>query len=99
MGGNGFEPGQCTFWVQSRRGDIPGSFGNATDWMYNAQAQGWATGSTPRAGAVGWTYGHVVYIESVNGDGSVNYSDMNGNWTPYEIGYGTAPASKYQYIY
>lgn len=97
--GNAYEPGQCVWYVKNRRPDIPNNWGNASSWLYNAQAQGWSTGSEPRVGAVGWTSGHVVYIESVNGDGTVTYSDMNGRWIAFEIGGDTVPAGKYQYIY
>jgi surface antigen len=97
--GNGYEPGQCTFWAKSKRPDIPNNWGNASAWLGNAQAQGWPTGSTPVAGAVGWTSGHVVYIESVGEDGTVTYSDMNGRFVAWEIGGGVRPASYYQYIY
>lgn len=97
--GNTYESGQCTWFVKNKRPDIPNSLGNATDWLYNAQALGMAIGTTPAVGAVGWTYGHVVYIESINTDGTVNYSDMNGRYVAFEIGYGTRPASYYTYIY
>jgi len=97
--GNGYEPGQCTFWVKSKRPDIPNNWGNASSWLANAKAQGWSTGRTPQAGAVGWTSGHVVYIESVGPEGMVTYSDMNGRYIPFEVGGGTVPASKYIYIY
>lgn len=98
-GANTYEPGQCTFWVKNKRPDIPNNWGDASAWLGNAQRQGWPTGTTPVAGAVGWTSGHVVYIEAVNSDGTVTYSDMNGRWVAWEIGGGTVPASKYVYIY
>jgi surface antigen len=61
-----------------------------------------SVGSEPRAGAVGTTtrgsLGHVVYVESVNGDGTINISEMN-----YK-GFGvqssrTTSASEFVYIY
>lgn len=97
--GNLYEPGQCTYYVKNKRPDIPNNWGDASAWLGNAQRQGWPTGTTPVAGAVGWTSGHVVYIEAVNSDGTVTYSDMNGRWVAWEIGGGTVPASKYVYIY
>ena len=96
---NLYEAGQCTWFVKNMRPDLPNNLGNATDWLYNAQAQGMATGSIPQVGAVGWKYGHVVFITAVNNDGTVTYSDMNGRYIPYEIGSGTKPANYYQYIY
>lgn len=97
--GNGYEAGQCVWFIKNKRADIPNNWGNASAWLGNAQRQGWPTGSTPVVGAVGWTSGHVVYIEAVHSDGTVTYSDMNGNWVPFEVGGGTVPASRYQYIY
>lgn len=96
---NLYEPGQCVWAIKNWRPEIPNTWGSAVSWMSNAQADGWPTGSTPRVGAVGWTNGHVVLIIGVNNDGTVDIKDMNGRYIPFEIGYGTYPASKYQYIY
>lgn len=76
---NRFPWGWCTWYVASRR-NIPWN-GNANQWIYNARAMGYATGSTPRVGAVmqsneSW-WGHVSYVESVNGDGTITISEMN----------------------
>ncbi len=75
-----FPYGQCTFYVATKV-PIPW-IGNAWQWYGAAQAAGWATGSTPRVGAimVDWAnryYGHVSYVESVNSDGSWVVSEMN----------------------
>ncbi len=98
--GSGYTPGQCTWYVASRRA-IPGNWGNAISWYYNAQASGYAVGVIPRAGAVGWERGinHVVYVESVNGDGSVNISEMNFNYQAGVLHRRTMPASAFLYIY
>lgn len=98
VAGNTYEPGQCVWYIKNLRPEIPNSWGNAWEWLSNAQADGWPTGSEPRVGAVGWTSGHVVLITGVHGD-MVDYTDMNGRWVAFEVGYGTAPASKYVYIY
>lgn len=98
-GANTYQPGQCTWYVKNLRPDIPNTWGNASIWLYSAQRDGWSTGSSPKVGAIGWTPGHVVIVTSVNADGTVNITDMNGNWTPWEIGNRTFPASKYVYIY
>lgn len=78
--GNHFAYGYCTWYVANKR-CIPW-FGNANAWIYNAQAMGYATGSEPAVGAVyvepwlsGW--GHVSYVESINGDGTFTVSEMN----------------------
>lgn len=100
---NTYDYGYCTWYVKNRRGaTIPNSLGNANTWYSRASALGMAVGSTPRAGAVGTTtrgaLGHVVYVESVNGDGSINISEMNA---PVFGGvtYRTASASEFLYIY
>ncbi len=70
----------CTDYVQSKRSDVNG-YGNAGyNWLSKAQAQGKATGTTPQAGAVAVTNGHVAYVESVNADGSYVVSEMGWNY-------------------
>ncbi|HEY8761433.1 MAG TPA: CHAP domain-containing protein [Candidatus Dormibacteraeota bacterium] len=76
---NRFAYGYCTWYVANRR-FIPW-LGNAIDWWPNARAYGQPEGQLPRVGAVMVTressYGHVAYVESVNGDGSWVVSEMN----------------------
>jgi surface antigen len=77
---NHFPWGQCTYYVASRR-NIPWN-GDAWMWYGNARAAGWATGSSPRVGAIMVTwesryYGHVAIVEAVYGDGSYVISEMN----------------------
>jgi surface antigen len=80
-GGNHFAYGYCTWYVANRR-YVPW-FGNAIDWWPNARPYGYAEGQAPRVGAIMVTresgYGHVAYVESVNGDGSWTISEMNFN--------------------
>ncbi len=101
-GGNSYSYGYCTFYVASRR-SVPAFWGNASQWLYQAQASGFSTGSSPVAGAIAWSgagyYGHVAYVESVNGNGTVNISEMNfnGNWN--RVTYRTVSASSFRYIY
>jgi surface antigen len=91
--------GQCTWYVASKR-QIPNNWGNAISWYYNAQRSGYATGSTPRVGAVGWERrNHVVYVESVNSNGTVTISEMNWAGGPGVLHYRTEPASQFLYIY
>ncbi len=81
VAGNSYDAGYCTWYVKNRRPDLPNNLGNANTWYARAAAQGYAVGSTPRAGAVGTTtagdLGHVVYVERVNGDGTITISEMN----------------------
>lgn len=101
--GNTYDFGYCTWYVKNRRGpSVPNTLGNANTWYSRAAAAGMAVGSAPRAGAVGTTTrgaeGHVVYVESVNADGSINISEMNAPiWG--QATYRTASASEFVYIY
>lgn len=71
----------CTDYVASKRSDIS-VYGNAGyNWVSAAQAEGKATGSAPKAGAVAVTNGHVAYVEKVNADGSYVVSEMGWNYT------------------
>lgn len=89
-GGDGTDPlgygcRQCvsyTAWkVGQRTGNFPRYWGNANMWPASARASGYQTGSTPRANSVGvisaGAYGHVVWVEAVNGDGTVDISQYN----------------------
>ena len=61
-----------------------GGAGNANQWPSTAARHGISSGSTPRVGAAAvqyiGAYGHVMYVESVNGDGSITVSDYNLEW-------------------
>ena len=91
-----FPVGQCTWWVWTKR--PVGRWHDASSWLSMAQAEGYKTGSIPKAGAIGWTSGHVVFTESVNGDGTVTISEANYDWNG-SIRTITVPASRYLYIY
>lgn len=88
--GNGGDPlgtgcRQCvsyTAWkVLQKTGYAPRYWGNANQWPGSARAAGFTTGSTPRVGSIGvisaGQYGHVVWIEAVNDDGTVDVSQYN----------------------
>lgn len=102
-GGNTYDYGYCTWYVKNKRGaSIPNNLGNANTWFSRAQAAGMATGYAPRVGAVGTTtrgaLGHVVYVEAVNGDGTITISEMNApTWGA--VTSRTASASEFSYIY
>lgn len=100
--GNNYAPGNCTWYVKSRRADLPNDLGNANTWYARAAAYGLPVGSQPRAGAVGTTtagdLGHVVYVERVNGDGSILISEMNFAGL-YSQRSRTAQAYEFRYIY
>ena len=76
---NHFSYGYCTWYVATRR-FVPW-FGNAIEWWPNARAYGFPEGQSPQVGAIMVTreswFGHVAYVEAVNGDGSWTVSEMN----------------------
>lgn len=106
---------QCvsyTAWkVYQKNGYMPywGGRGNANQWPGNAMAAGIPVNSTPRAGSVGvimaGQYGHVVWVESVNGDGTINISQYNyynaggSGWGHYSEMYGVSPRAYDYYIH
>ncbi len=99
---NNYDPGQCTWYVASRR-KIPSNWGNANMWYYHAELAGWSVGATPRVGAIAWTdagyYGHVALVASVSADGSqVQVSEMN-YYGPYSRDTRWTPTSSFRYIY
>lgn len=98
--GNSYAWGNCTWYVKERKPYIPNMLGNGGyGWVGNMAAAGYASGSAPRAGAIGVEAGHVVVVESVNSDGTVNISEMNYAGGLGMIHYRTAPASEFTYIY
>ncbi len=103
-GSNTYDYGYCTWYVKNRRGaSIPNQLGNANQWYFNAQRLGLPVGSEPRPGAVGTTtrgaLGHVVYVESVNGDGTITISEMNALAGWGKMNTRTANAGEFVYIY
>lgn len=102
IAGNTYDPGYCTWYVKNRRPDLPNSLGNANTWYSRAAAQGYAVGSTPRAGAVGTTtagdLGHVVYVERVIDANTIVISEMNYAGL-YSQRTRQASASEFLYIY
>lgn len=96
--GNTYSYGWCTWYVKSRKPNIPNNWGNAYSWIGNAQASGYATGSRPVAGAIGAAGGHVVYVESTDGI-NVSISEMAYAGGIGVVHYRTVPASSFYYIY
>lgn len=84
LDGIGYYTGECTSYVAWKRQTvgkpIPPAIGNGGEWT-GAKA-GYSQSGQPRPGDVmvfpnvGF-YGHVAYVESVNGDGTVNISEYN----------------------
>jgi LysM repeat protein len=94
---NGWFPyGQCTYWVSVNRS--VGQWNNASEWYWQAQRDGWSTGSTPKVGAIAWESNHVSLVTSVNKDGTVTVSEMNYKGLGV-VSTRTASASQFKYIY
>lgn len=72
--------GQCTYYVKSKRADIPNRMGNARYWFGSAKANGLETGNQARVGAIMVTdegpYGHVAIVEGFK-NGKMVISEMN----------------------
>lgn len=88
--GNGSDPlgygcRQCVSYtaykVGAKTGNYPRYWGNANQWPGSAEAAGYETGSTPRLNSVGvisaGAYGHVVWVEAINDDGTIDISQYN----------------------
>jgi len=106
---------QCvsyTAWkVYQKNGYMPywGGVGNANQWPGNADRANIPRGSTPRAGSVGvlmaGQYGHVVWVDSVNSNGTINVSQYNSfnnggsGWGHYSEMYNVSPSTYDYYIY
>lgn len=106
--GNNYSYGYCTWYAYNRRVELglPAyrSLGNANTWDDRARAAGITVSRIPIAGAIFQTdagyYGHVGIVESVNPDGTINISDMNGiaGWGRRGTRDGVSP-SGYWFIY
>lgn len=103
--------GWCTYYAWGRRNDmggvwtLPGGLGNANMWAA-ALSGSYRIDRTPEPGAVFQTYsgyyGHVGIVDSVNADGTITISDMNGIAGWGRVGTATIPQSvwgSYTYIH
>ena len=63
------------------------AWGNAYNWDDRARSAGYTVNHTPAAGTIGQLdsgpYGHVFWVESVNGDGSINVTEYNNSYATY----------------
>lgn len=82
--------GQCVWYAWGRVYEKLGiklpAMGNGKDWDDNAIKYGYSVGTEPKANSVAvWNYekyGHVAFVEAVNGDNIV-ISEMLGSKVPY----------------
>ena len=95
--------GNCVWWAWEQWHllgyDLPLNWGNAADWVVDAERTGLPVGTTPRTGSIAvfpradgvWAYGaegHVAFVTSVSDDGStfnVTYQNY-GDPTPMYVG-------------
>nr|WP_068129859.1 LysM peptidoglycan-binding domain-containing protein [Nosocomiicoccus ampullae] len=104
---NNYAWGWCTWHVFEKRAQIGskigGTWGNANDWLASASSLGYTINNTPSVGAIAHSYpgtngagsyGHVAFVESINGDGSITISEMGWNGTVGVVSYRTIPASQ-----
>lgn len=76
---------QCTSYAgwktQEYWGVYISNWGNARDWGYSAQRQGYVVNDTPAPHTVAYNttgaYGHVMWVESVNANGTINLTEYN----------------------
>ncbi|MBO0928382.1 LysM peptidoglycan-binding domain-containing protein [Staphylococcus sp. 30400_3112M30941] len=99
---NLYTEGQCTWYVFDRRAQagkpISTYWSDAKYWAGNAANDGYQVNNTPSVGSIMQStpgpYGHVAYVERINGDGSILISEMNYTYGPYNMNYRTIPASE-----
>ncbi len=91
---------QCvsyTGWkVKERYGISITTWGNAKDWYSSAKNLGYRVDRVPEAGSVAVStagfYGHVMWVESINSNGTINLSEYNNPYSsashlPGDFGY------------
>ena len=73
--------------------------GSAYSWADAWANNGWPTSSEPVVGAVAWfPYNHVAYVQSINGDGTVNIEEYNQN-SDHSYHRRTIPTGSALYLY
>ncbi len=103
--------GQCTWYAWGRANEVKGLSlpcrGDAKTWLDTAKSKGYSTGQTPKKNSIAvWSnnsYGHVAYVEKVEGGnvtitesnwGKVTYNYQNfENGIQYYSGYSTLSES------
>jgi surface antigen len=81
----GYYNRECTSFVawrlHARNGyEMPRAIGNAGAWGTWFAQRGYAVNSSPAAGAIAESSGHVAWVEAVNGDGTVTVEEYNQNF-------------------
>ena len=102
---NLYDWGQCTWHTFNRRAQIGKPIStywwHAYNWDNAARADGYTVDRNPTVGSIlqsdAGYFGHVAFVERINGDGSVLVSEMNFTGNPGYTTYRTIPASQVGY--
>lgn len=98
-------PTEFILRVKVAGGHVPSGLGHAKLWDDRAPSYGYAVSSAPRVGSAAVSnngyYGHVMYVEAVNADGSIVVSDYNRAGTgKYDMNtLSASTASNLRYVY
>ena len=103
---NLYDWGQCTWHAFNRRAQIGKGIStywwNANNWDDAAVRDGYVVNNRPTVGSIlqsdAGYYGHVAFVERVNGDGSILVSEMNYSAAPGVTTYRTIPAYQTGYF-
>jgi surface antigen len=96
---------ECTSWaslkVWEKYNYSTYGFGDAREWVHSAMARNVPFGDTPRINSVAvdtsFSPGHVMWVENINKDGTLNVSEYNH--TPGEYSERTISHDGLQFIY
>ncbi|MBR3228673.1 CHAP domain-containing protein [Candidatus Saccharibacteria bacterium] len=74
-------------WKAYEAYGVAAAWGNAYSWDDGARAAGYTVDKDPAPSTIGqvdgYPYGHVFWVESVNGDGSINVTEYNNSYATY----------------
>lgn len=106
MSPRGYYYKNCTDYVAwkvlSTQGIHARGLGHAKNWDDNAKSRGFTWDYTPEAGdaavSESGTYGHVMFVERVNSNGSVVVSDYNKQGTGEYLGPRTISAANLKFV-
>lgn len=74
-------------WKAYEAFGVAPAWGNAYSWDDGARAAGYVVDRNPAPNTIGqvdgYPYGHVFWVESVNGDGSINVTEYNNSYATY----------------
>lgn len=107
-GNNLYAAGWCTWYAYNARLNVgkslPNNMGDARNWAWSAANQGYRVNYTPSVGAiaVNASGNHVMFVEKVFANGSIQVSESGVGWKPWSYRTRTlsaSAASQLQYIH